>query len=733
MNLDEKLDALGLKKEEYELLKEKLGREPLDIELGIASAMWSEHCSYKSSKIHLKKLPTKGEYVVIGPGENAGVVDVGDGFVAAFKMESHNHPSFIEPYQGAATGVGGILRDIFTMGARPVMNLDGLFFGSLDHPKTKFLIDGVVRGIGDYGNCVGVPTIGGMTFFDECYNTNNLVNAFCLGIGKRDRIFLGVAKGIGNPVFYVGSKTGKDGIGGATMASNSFDENYEEERPAVQVGDPFTEKLLIEACLELMDKDVIEGIQDMGAAGLTSSSFEMADRGGVGLDLYLDKVPTREPMTPIEIMLSESQERMLIVAKKGKEKEVKSIFDKWNLDAEIIGYVTDRKKIRLFWKNDVVADIDVKLMVSNAPVYNRPTKKPEFIDKIELFDFDSLKEPEDLNGVVLKLLSEPEFSTKKPIYEQYDSTVQTNTILTPGSDAALIRIKETGKGIAATIDVNPRYVFINPNKGTQLAVLEAYRNLLCVGAKPIALTDCLNFGNPENPEIMWQFKESTEGMKIGCEELNVPVVSGNVSFYNETNGRNIYPTPAIGMVGITDCPLNAPKGFFQEEDSSIVMLGRIKPRELGGSAYLKWIFGKVEGKLPDINYDHHKKLAELMFDLVRKKLILSAHDVSEGGIALCMAEMCLGKRIGASVELDINTRPDLYLFSETQGVIVIETKHEDRILEMAEKIGLDARIIGKTGGSRLIINDLVDLEIEEMAKENKRVLGGVFDWREECV
>ncbi len=733
MNLDEKLDALGLKKEEYELLKEKLGREPLDIELGIASAMWSEHCSYKSSKIHLKKLPTKGVYVVIGPGENAGVVDVGDGFVAVFKMESHNHPSFIEPYQGAATGVGGILRDIFTMGARPVMNLDGLFFGSLDHPKTKFLIDGVVRGIGDYGNCVGVPTIGGMTFFDECYNTNNLVNAFCLGIGKRDRIFLGVAKGIGNPVFYVGSKTGKDGIGGATMASNSFDENYEEERPAVQVGDPFTEKLLIEACLELMDKDVIEGIQDMGAAGLTSSSFEMADRGGVGLDLYLDKVPTREPMTPIEIMLSESQERMLIVAKKGKEKEVKSIFDKWNLDAEIIGYVTDRKKIRLFWKNDVVADIDVKLMVSNAPVYNRPTKKPEFIDKIELFDFDSLKEPEDLNGVVLKLLSEPEFSTKKPIYEQYDSTVQTNTILTPGSDAALIRIKETGKGIAATIDVNPRYVFINPNKGTQLAVLEAYRNLLCVGAKPIALTDCLNFGNPENPEIMWQFKESTEGMKIGCEELNVPVVSGNVSFYNETNGRNIYPTPAIGMVGITDCPLNAPKGFFQEEDSSIVMLGRIKPRELGGSAYLKWIFGKVEGKLPDINYDHHKKLAELMFDLVRKKLILSAHDVSEGGIALCMAEMCLGKRIGASVELDINTRPDLYLFSETQGVIVIETKHEDRILEMAEKIGLDARIIGKTGGSRLIINDLVDLEIEEMAKENKRVLGGVFDWREECV
>ncbi len=733
MNLDEKLDAFGLKREEYELLKEKLGREPLDIELGIASAMWSEHCSYKSSKVHLKKLPTKGEHVVIGPGENAGVVDVGDGFVAVFKMESHNHPSFIEPYQGAATGVGGILRDIFTMGARPVMNLDGLFFGSLDHPKTKFLIDGVVRGIGDYGNCVGVPTVGGMTFFDECYNTNNLVNAFCLGIGKRDKIFLGVAKGIGNPVFYVGSKTGKDGIGGATMASSSFDENYEEERPAVQVGDPFTEKLLLEACLELMEKDIIEGIQDMGAAGLTSSSFEMADRGGVGLDLYLDKVPTREPMTPIEIMLSESQERMLIVAKKGKENEVKSVFKKWNLDAEVIGHVTDRKRIRLFWKDYVVADIDVKLMVSNAPVYNRPTKKPEFIDKIELFDFDGLKEPEDLNGVVLRLLSEPEFSTKKPIYEQYDSTVQTNTILTPGSDAALIRIKETGKGIAATIDVNPRYVFINPNRGTQLAVLEAYRNLICVGAKPIALTDCLNFGNPENPEIMWQFSESTDGMREACERLNVPVVSGNVSFYNETNGKNIYPTPAIGMVGVTDYPLNAPKGYFQEEDSAIVMLGGIKPKELGCSAYLKWIFNRVEGKLPHIDYDHHIKLARLMSDLVKEKLILSAHDVSEGGIAMCLAEMCLGKRIGANVEFDIDARADFYLFSETQGVIVVETKHEDRILEKAEKIGVEAKRIGKTGGSRLVINDLVDLEIKEMSKKNEKALGGVFDWREECV
>ncbi len=732
MKLD-RLKALGLKQEEYELLKRELGREPSDIELNIASAMWSEHCSYKSSKIHLKKLPTEGEHVIVGPGENAGVVDIGGGFVAVFKMESHNHPSFIEPYQGAATGVGGILRDIFTMGARPVLNMDGIFFGSLDHPKTKFLMDGVVRGIGDYGNCVGVPTVGGMTFFDECYNTNNLVNAFCLGIGRKDKIFLGVAKGVGNPVFYVGSKTGRDGIHGAVMASGSFDEHYEEERPSVQVGDPFTEKLLMEACLELMELDAIEGIQDMGAAGLTSSSFEMAERGGVGLDLYLDRVPVREQLTPAEIMLSESQERMLIIAKKGKEQLVREVFEKWSLDAEVIGYVTNRKRIRLFWKDEVIADIDVDLMVSKAPVYSRPSKKPAYTDTIELSEFSELKEPDSLNSALLTMLESVEFSTKKPIYQQYDSTVQTNTILKPGSDAALIRVKETGIGVAATIDVNPRYVYINPKRGTELAVLEAFRNLSCIGAKPIALTDCLNFGNPENPEIMWQFEQSIEGMKEACERLNVPVVSGNVSFYNETNSKNIYPTPSIGMVGLHTNPQNAPKGYFTKSGQSIVMAGNIISGELGGSAYLKRVFGKVEGKLPEIDYEHHIKLNSFMMRCVEEKLISSAHDVSEGGIALCLCEMCYGGHIGAVVELDIQGRGDFYLFSETQGVIILATDNPDRVLEFAKEHKIQAKVVGKTIGERLKINNVVDISVEQIAKAMEKTLGDVFDWREKCI
>ena len=732
MDLD-RLKAIGLKEEEYELLKRELGREPSEIELHIASAMWSEHCSYKSSKVHLKKLPTKGKYVVIGPGENAGVVDIGDGFVAVFKMESHNHPSFIEPYQGAATGVGGILRDIFTMGARPAMNLDGIFFGSLDHPKTKFLMDGVVRGIGDYGNCVGVPTVGGMTFFDECYNTNNLVNAFCLGIGRKDKIFLGVARGVGNPVFYVGSKTGRDGIHGAVMASGSFDENYEQERPSVQVGDPFTEKLLMEACLELMELDAIEGIQDMGAAGLTSSSFEMAERGGVGLDLYLDKVPTREKLSPSEIMLSESQERMLIIAKKGKEQLVREIFKKWSLDAEVIGYVTDRKRIRLFWEGEVVADIDVDLMVSKAPVYRRPSRKPAYADVVELFDFNGLREPDNLSSAVLTLLESEEFSTKKPIYQQYDSTVQTNTMLMPGSDAALIRVKETGIGVAATVDVNPRYVYINPKKGTELAVIEAFRNLTCIGAEPIAITDCLNFGNPENPEIMWQFEESINGMKEACERLNVPVVSGNVSFYNETNSKNIYPTPSIGMVGLHRKPLYAPKGYFVKTGQSVIMVGEIKSGELGGSAYLKRFFGRVEGKLPEFDYEHHLRLNSFMKSCVERNIVSSAHDISEGGIAISLCEMCYERRIGAEVELDIEGRGDFYLFSETQGVIILATENHDEVLKLAEQLGIQAKIVGKTIEDRLKINNVADIGVEEIVKAMEKTLGDVFDWREECI
>ncbi len=726
MVLKSELEARGLKIEEYELLKKKLNREPTDIELDIAGAMWSEHCSYKSSKLHLKKFPTTGKYVVIGPGENAGVVDVGDGFVAAFKMESHNHPSFIEPYQGAATGVGGILRDVFTMGARPVLNLDALFFGHPDYEKTKFLVDGVVRGVGDYGNCVGVPTVGGQTTFDECYNTNNLVNAFTLGIGKKDNIFLGVAKGVGNPVFYVGSKTGRDGIHGATMASSSFDENYEEERPAVQVGDPFTEKLLLEACLELMSRDVIEGIQDMGAAGLTSSSFEMAERGKVGLNLYLDRVPVREKMTPNEIMLSESQERMLIIAKKGKEDEVKKIFDKWSLDAEVIGEVIEDKSIKLFWDNNLVADIDVSLMVDNAPVYNRPTKKPEYIKDIENFDFETLKEPDDYNGVLLKLLSSPDLSSKHLLYEQYDSTVQTNTILKPGSDAAVIRIKETGKGISATTDVNPRYVYINPYKGTRLAFIEAYRNLITVGSKPIAITDCLNFGNPENPEIMWQFAKATDGLADICKDMDVPVVSGNVSFYNETAGSNIYPTPTVGMVGIMNKPLNAPSVSLKNENSFVYLAGVIKDGELGGSMYLKWIFDKVCGKLPSINEELHKNLYMFMNSCVDANIINAAHDVSDGGIAVCLAEMCMASGLGVEVNLLIHERVDFYLFSETQGAVVIETSNARKLEENADKFDIPLLKIGVVKGNSLKINNVVDIEVEKLRKENNRLFEKLF-------
>ncbi len=717
----------GLKIEEYELLKEKLNREPTIIELDIASAMWSEHCSYKSSKKYLKQFPTTGDYVVIGPGENAGVVDIGDGFVAAFKMESHNHPSFIEPYQGAATGVGGILRDVFTMGARPVLNMDALFFGNPKHERTNYLIDGVVRGVGDYGNCVGVPTIGGQTTFDECYNGNNLVNAFTLGIGKKDNIFLGVAKGVGNPVFYVGSKTGRDGIHGATMASASFDENFEDERPAVQVGDPFTEKLLLEACLELMQRDIIEGIQDMGAAGLTSSSFEMAQRGDVGLELYLDRVPTRQKMTPNEIMLSESQERMLIIAKKGKEDQVKSIFNKWSLDAEVIGKVTDTKSIKLFYENNLLADINVSLMVDNAPIYDRPIKKPSYINTIEEFDFEQLKEPTDYNKTLLKLISSYNLSNKHLLYEQYDSTVQTNTILKPGSDACVIRIKDTNKGVCAATDVNPRYVYINPYTGSQLAFIEAFRNLITVGAKPIAITDCLNFGNPENPEIMWQFAESTRGLADICRYMDVPVVSGNVSFYNETAKNNIYPTPTVGMVGIMDKPLNAPSIGFKKEANSIYLIGTIKPKELGGSEYLKVIYDNVCGKLPDVNMDLHKKLAAFMQDSVDHGYIASSHDISDGGIAVCLSEMCISSKLGAVVGIHFTTRADFYLFSESQGAIVIESNNDNRIEALAKTLNLEYLRIGKVGGDSLKINNIIDIGVDTLITENNRFFKELFD------
>src|SRR5438128_8809421 len=543
----------GITPDEFKRIQQILGRDPNHTELGIFSVMWSEHCSYKSSRVHLKKFPTSGPRVVQGPGENAGVIDIGDGWVAAFKMESHNHPSFIEPYQGAATGVGGILRDIFTMGARPIACLDSLRFGDLDAPRMKYLVDGVVRGISGYGNCIGIPTIGGETSFHRSYHGNILVNVFALGVTTRDRICTGIASGVGNPVIYVGSKTGRDGIHGATMASAEFDEASEEKRPTVQVGDPFTEKLLLEACLEVMETDAIVGIQDMGAAGLTSSSFEMAGRAGTGIRLNLDNVPVRESgMTPYEIMLSESQERMLIVAKRGREHDVMRVFEKWDLNAAIVGDVTNDGLVRVFWRGEEVANIPVGPISTEAPVYERPIGHDPHPPLRGTLSRERERDL-DLTDSFLHLIASPNLCSKHWIYEQYDTTVRTNTIAKPERrDAAIVRVKGTGRALAMTSDVNPIYCYLDPYEGGKQAVAEAARNIAVSGGRPAAITDCLNFGSPERPDIMWQFAECIRGISDACLALGTPVVSGNVSFYNETEGRAIYPTPTVGMVGILD-------------------------------------------------------------------------------------------------------------------------------------------------------------------------------------
>ena len=572
----------GLSEEEYQKIAKILGREPNYTELGVFSVMWSEHCSYKSSKIHLKLLPTEGPAVLQGPGENAGVVNIGNGLAVVFKMESHNHPSFIEPYQGAATGVGGILRDIFTMGARPVASLNSLRFGSFDHPRTPYLLGGVVAGIGGYGNCVGVPTVGGELLFEESYNANILVNAFTLGIAEKKRIFKGNAKGIGNSLIYVGAKTGRDGIHGATMASEAFSEEAEKRRPTVQVGDPFTEKLLLEACLELMKGDSLVGIQDMGAAGLTSSAAEMAARGGTGVDLDLSRVPLRERgMTPYEILLSESQERMLIVAKKGREKEVQRVFEKWDLDAVVVGKVTRERMFRALFDGCEVARIPVAALTSEAPLYHRAAERPQGQDELQKLDLEKIEEPKDLGAALKLLLDSPNIASKEWVYRQYDHFVRSNTVVAPGADAAVIRIKGSAKGLALTVDGNGRYCFLDPYVGGILAVAEAARNLACVGATPLGLSDCLNFGSPERPDVMWQFSQVIQGMRDACITLGVPVVSGNVSFYNETDGVPIYPTPTIAMVGLLPKVDRYVTPWFKSPGDLVVLLGRNR-EELGG-------------------------------------------------------------------------------------------------------------------------------------------------------
>ncbi len=692
--------SIGLTGEEFERLQKILGRDPNWTELGIASALWSEHCSYKSSKVYLKEFPTAGPHVLQGPGENAGVVDIGHGWVAVFKMESHNHPSFIEPYQGSMTGVGGILRDIFTMGARPIACMDALRFGDVDAPRMRFLIDGVVRGIGDYGNCVGIPTVGGETGFHPCYNGNILVNAFALGVARRDRIFHARASGPGNPILYVGSRTGRDGIHGATMASEAFDKESEQKRPTVQVGDPFTEKVLLEACLEAMRSGAIVAIQDMGAAGLTSSTFEMAGRGGTGIRLDLDRVPLRQPgLTPYEMMLSESQERMVIVARKGREEELERIFQRWGLEVASIGEVTSNGRAVLTWHGETAADIPIRPLTEEAPVYRRPAAEPA--DLAVRWQPPEVPQPGDLRETLERLLATPELASKEWICQQYDSTVRTNTVQGPGGDAAVLLLKGTPSGLGMTCDVNPVYCHLDPRRGGAQAVAEAVRNLACVGAEPVGLTDCLNFGNPERPEVSWEFRECVRGMSEACRALGVPVISGNVSFYNETEGRSIYPTPAVAMVGVIPNLAALPEPWFQREGDRIVLLGEDRS-ELGGAAYLRLLYGIEQGRPPAVDLAAELRLAELLRSAIARRWIRTAHDLSEGGFLIALAEACFGRRrlLGARVQVPLEGA-DLFSESQARAIVACPPAAAEALLREAEETGVPARDIGEVGGTDL--------------------------------
>ena len=672
----------GLTIREFEDIKKLLKRAPNMLELGIFSAMWNEHCSYKSSRIHLKKLPTKGKQVIQGPGENAGVIDIGDNDAIIFKIESHNHPSYIEPYQGAATGVGGILRDIFTMGARPIALLNSIHFGSPDHPKTKGLLNGVVSGIGGYGNCIGIPTVAGETKFDETYNENILVNAMAVGHAQKNKIFYSKAKGINKSVVYVGSKTGRDGIHGASMASAEFDENSEEKKPTVQVGDPFTEKLLMEACLELMKKNSIISIQDMGAAGLTSSSVEMASKGELGIELQLEKVPCREEnMTPYEMMLSESQERMLIVLEDGKEQEAKKIFDKWDLDFVIIGKTTNTKNLTLKFNNKIVGEIPIEALASNAPQYDRKwskSKPPK--NKINLKDLKKIR----IEDALLKILSSPNHSNKSWITKQYDQSVMCDTIQKSGSDAAIIRIHNKSKAIAVSVDSSANYCKSHPLTGGKQIVCENWRNLIAVGAKPLAITNCLNFGNPENKFVMGEFAECLNGIKEACEFLNYPVVSGNVSFYNGTNNKSIYPTPVIGGIGLIKNLSHPINQKFKKDKSNIILIGKTFGH-LEQSCFLKENYSINEGMPPEINLLNEKNNGEILLKLIEKKLILSSHDVSSGGLITAISEMVILSDYGAKINKPKNlTNLFNYFFGEDQARYIVEI--DEKNLLKVEKI-----------------------------------------------
>ncbi|RJP18870.1 MAG: phosphoribosylformylglycinamidine synthase subunit PurL [Deltaproteobacteria bacterium] len=713
----------GLSEEEFGRIRSILGRDPNFTELGIFSVMWSEHCSYKSSRVHLRKFPTKGPRVLQGPGENAGIVDIGDGLAVAFKMESHNHPSFIEPYQGAATGVGGILRDVFTMGARPIASLNSLRFGRPDHPRTRYLVGGVVSGIAGYGNCIGVPTVGGEVYFDECYDGNILVNAFTLGVVRHDRIWRGTASGIGNPIVYVGSRTGRDGIHGATMASGEFDEKSEEKRPTVQVGDPFTEKLLLEACLELMRTDAIVGIQDMGAAGLTSSSFEMASRAGTGFTMDLDRVPQREEgMTPYELMLSESQERMLLVAKKGREGEVREIFEKWDLDVSVVGEVTGDGVARVRWRGKTVAEIPIGSLTDQAPLYDRPAARPEGQDALQRLDPAALPAPSDLAETWLRMMACPEMADKRWVYRQYDHMIRTNTLVLPGSDAAVLRVKGTRKGISMSVDCNSRYCYLDPFAGGMIAVCESARNVACSGAVPIGLTDCLNFGNPEKPEIMWQFRSAIEGMSKACDALSIPVVSGNVSFYNETMGKGIHPTPTVATVGLLEDASTRLAQWFSAPGDLVFLAGadRLGPN-LGGSLYLKEVHGRVAGTPPPVDLGHEKRLQAFLSAAAREGIAASAHDLAEGGYACALAECCITRPDGAVGVKAANpypslVRPDFAMFAECQGAVLVSCRpgKRDSLLDAARRFRITMMELGKVGGEHIDIEGVAKVRAVEL-------------------
>ncbi|MFM9904802.1 MAG: phosphoribosylformylglycinamidine synthase subunit PurL [Pyrinomonadaceae bacterium] len=734
----EVVEQHGLKPDEYQKIKELMGREPNLTELGVFSVMWSEHCSYKSSRVHLKRLPTSGPRVIVPPGENAGVVDIGDDWCVAFKVESHNHPSFIEPFQGAATGVGGILRDVFTMGARPIAAMNSLRFGPISpqrrgdaeneedlqpairNPQSaiiarnRSILKGCVEGIGHYGNCFGVPTVGGEVVFDESYSLNPLVNAFALGIVRKDQIFFGRASGLGNPVLYAGAKTGRDGIHGATMASAEFDDEALEKRPTVQVGDPFLEKLLLEACLEAMRSGAIEGIQDMGAAGLTSSSVEMAARAGTGLEIDLTLVPQRETgMTAYEMLLSESQERMLIVAKKGQEKQVVEIFNKWDLDAVVIGKVVEGDRLKIMHNGALEADLPVLALTDEAPKYNRPMKPPSLVISPLSFERtnDERQMTTDCSDALRRLLASPNICSKRWVYEQYDTMVRTNTAVTPGSDAAVIRIKETRRAIAMCLDGNGKFTAIDPREGARLAVAEAARNVVCVGAKPIAVTNCLNFASPERPEVMWSFSEVVDGIKEACEAFETPVVSGNVSFYNETDGRGILPTPVIGMVGLIEDTRKIITHGFKQTGDIIALLGTTKD-DLAASEYAQTIVGLTtdeiiaNGIVPRVDLELEKRVQETCLRMADECLLRSAHDCSDGGLAVAIAECCFSslgrKAIGAEIEIaDQNLSNEALLFGETPSRIVISFSAQDldRVREIAGDCPFE--LLGTVGGNDL--------------------------------